>query len=364
MPARPYRTAGAKAPSPLDARRPVPILNPGTWGVVLSQIALVFLVFAAVNVRTLFGGHAFTRAAGTATYAEYLHAGFAQLSVASFLAIVMVAAGHRMLRVPGEAIVPGGARLAAVEVALLGLAGVALLSCVQRLRIYQAAYGYTHLRLAVAFCQLAVFGLLALSAVKATRRGWRGYPVAVTVFGVVGLLVAAWFDADLYVARGNVARAAAVRAGTADPFAFRQFDVDYLGDLSRDAMPVLSDPFFQNEPEIAGALRERWLRGAPQGWRSFSRPLGPMVMTLRAPVRTTPSGDLRVVVEPCTSSRGMVAVRPDRFATVPSASRTAQPWIHPVPKATGRSDSSRNHPLKGLVIIPMKSRMKMSCGCG
>ena len=153
--------------------------------------------------------------------------------------------------------------------ALLGLAGVALLSCVQRLRIYQAAYGYTHLRLAVAFCQLAVFGLLALSAVKATRRGWRGYPVAVTVFGVVGLLVAAWFDADSSTSPGATSRAPQPCApGRPTRLRFANSTSTTRGP-SRDAMPVLSDPFFQNEPEIAGALRERWLRGAPQGWRSF-----------------------------------------------------------------------------------------------
>ena len=92
----PYRAEG-DAPAPF-----VPPAGPRvrtlTWGVALSHVVAVFGVYVIANAGTLFAGHAHLRAHGTVTYAEYLHEGFAQVSIATLLAVACVVAGHALLR--------------------------------------------------------------------------------------------------------------------------------------------------------------------------------------------------------------------------------------------------------------------------
>jgi two-component system, OmpR family, sensor histidine kinase BaeS len=241
---------------------------------VLVQVILVFGIFAAVHARELFGNHALVRAAGTVTYAAYLHAGFAQLLFATVLAVVTVVSGHALLRprVPAAARepIPGGRVLVALEVTLLGLVGIALASCWQRSTIYEIAYGYTYLRLAVRFVEGATLGVILLTILKGTARAWRGYGVGVAAIGLATVLVATCFNADLYIARENVARAVAAKDGSGSIYAYKTLDLGYLEDLSRDALPVLDDPYFASQPTTASRLEEVWNRGAPpRGWRSF-----------------------------------------------------------------------------------------------
>ena len=278
---RPYRStddAPAPSPSALSTSTRPPLVRPFTWGVVLVQVAAVFSVFAAVNAKYLFAGHALTRAHGTVTYAEYLHAGFAQLSIATALAIVAVAVGHRLLRARGAgeaagARIPGGLWLGALETLVLALTCVALLSCLQRLRIYEDAYGYTYLRLGVGFFQLGVLGVLLITVGKALARSWRGWGCSIVGAAFALVTAASWFNADLYIARANVDRAEAWCDCVADPFAWKELDADYLANLSEDASPVLGHPFFQRHAELAGELSYAWAERARMhregGWRSF-----------------------------------------------------------------------------------------------
>src|SRR4029078_3601376 len=108
-----------------------------------------------------FAGHALARAHGTVTYAEYLHAGFAQLLVAAALAVLTVGVGHRLVGARGPDVVKApsskaGVWLGAIETTLLALTCVTLLSCWQRVRIYEVAYRYTYLRRALGFLLLRV----------------------------------------------------------------------------------------------------------------------------------------------------------------------------------------------------------------
>jgi hypothetical protein len=255
----------------------LPRVRPLTWGVVIAQVALVFGLFAAVNARELFIGHDVARAVGTGTYAEYLHTGFTRLLCATILAVATVVLGHSLMRHPDRGdpavrrqLIPGGRPLAALELLLLALVGVALASSWQRSTLYEVAYGYTYLRLAVRFAEFAVLGLLLLTMVKAGARSWLGYPVGVAGVLLGTVMLAACFNADLYVARGNVARAAAVRSGDGSPYAYKTLDLPYLAGLSRDAAPVLRDAYFALEPDPANELQRAWDgKDDAKDWRSF-----------------------------------------------------------------------------------------------
>jgi hypothetical protein len=240
-----------------------------TWLVILAQVAVVFAVFVAVNLRNLFGGDALVRAPGSLTYAKYLHAGFGQLLLASVLSTCLVVSGHRLLRprepLAAQAPVPGGRMLVGAECTLLALTSVTVASCAQRLAIYEDAYGATRQRLGVAFVLLAVLGALALTACKAVRRGWRGYGGALSSF-LVGLAVlASTVNADAYVAGTNLDRAARGRP----------LDLGYLSSLSQDARGALTHPYVVANEGLRTVLATSYCSGRPQtdwrGRRGFGR---------------------------------------------------------------------------------------------
>ncbi|CAN5643685.1 hypothetical protein BH09MYX1_BH09MYX1_24310 [soil metagenome] len=229
-PLRPYRQIDdAAAP----ATTPSGLVSPLTWGIIVAQTATVFLLYAAVNARTWFAGR---RAIdeGDQTYASYLHAGFVQLLLAATLSIGMVVLGHALLRPYGAparagAPVPGGKKLAAVEVALLGGTAIALLSCAQRLWVYVEAYGATYERLAVGAVCIFVAFVVVLTAVKSAKRDFRSWASALLSGAAVFATACALFDADGTIAEVNVERAARGE----------YLDVPYLEGLSCDARPAL-----------------------------------------------------------------------------------------------------------------------------
>jgi len=258
-PARgPYRVPPLWAPAPGRA-----LVTPAAWGTVLGQVAVVFAGFAAVNAKTLFGGHAIVRAAGGPTYASYLHSGFAQLLFATVLSVCLVLAGHAWMRrrapeaMSGPA--PGGRALAAIEATLLVLTFVALASCWQRLAIYEDAYGATYLRLGVGFVELAVAGTLVLTVAKSLKRSWRGHAGAVMVMLTLVAVAAATMNADATIAERNLDRALNERG----------LDLDYLLTLSTDACAALDHPALAADPKLRDELVRGWTANTPSyGWRS------------------------------------------------------------------------------------------------
>ena len=243
----PYRgTTDAEAPV---AQRPG-LVSPLTWGLIVGQVAVVFLVYGAVNLRTWFGGHAVVRETHE-TYASHLHAGFFQLLLAASLSVGLVLFGHWLLRPSSgdrRGRVPGGWALVAVETTLLAATGGALASCWQCLHVYEEAYGATYLRLGVAFVCIAVAFVIAWTTAKALHRDLRSYAsVVFTGLAVLGAGMAL-FNADRYVAETNLDRAAR-GAGIDDA---------YLEGLSQDACGVLGH----------GALGEARRASLSEAWRA------------------------------------------------------------------------------------------------
>ncbi|WP_394827412.1 DUF4153 domain-containing protein [Pendulispora albinea] len=253
--APPAATSVPKAPEPLLSRE--------TWGTLLVPIIGVFALFVGLNLRHVFHGHAYVRDASGPSYSDYLHAGFYQLLAATILSVCLVRVGHALLRARGEVgeRVPGGARIRALEVTLLALTVLTLFSCVQRLALYEEAYGATYLRLGVAVIALGVFGVLGLSIAKSICRGWRNFGGA-TIFWLIGLaLAASAFNADAYIAMRNLDRAAIGKP----------LDVAYLSGLSADALVALKHPYltYPGHADLRCELEQAWrsARRSPRDWR-------------------------------------------------------------------------------------------------
>ncbi len=256
-------------PSPQRAFTPL------AWGIVLAQVAAVFGVFSIAHARELFAGHAFVRSAAHVTYSGHLHRGFNALTVAVVASVVLVSYGHhRFARAEVEvaASAPTGrgtAAIAAVELALLALTGIAAASCWQRLRIYEEAYGATYLRVGVALVVLFAFGVLLLTAARSIARRWRGHASAVVGLAAALGLAASGFNADAYVARANLERA---ERG-------HPLDVRYLAGLGSDACEVAGHSYLREHPDIRAILRSGWsATSGGSGWRAWrfrARCVGP-----------------------------------------------------------------------------------------
>jgi hypothetical protein len=216
-------------PDPATAAPPRPTrLRCLDWALPTGLLVGLFGLFVGVQFVVLFGGADHVLRTTGLTYAEYARSGFWQLLVVTVLALGVLAAGSRWA--------PAGT---AVERAwkrgLLGtLANLTLIivvSAINRMWLYQQAYGFTVLRLLVLTCELwlGVGFVLALVAVLRLRPAGLTRPMVAA--GMIALLGLAALNPERFVAEHNVARW--VDTG--------RIDAAYLGSLSADAVPPLAE---------------------------------------------------------------------------------------------------------------------------
>ena len=152
---------------------------------------------------------------GGLTYAEYVHQGFGQLTVATLLTLAVVAVAAR--KAPRSS---GRERLLlrAVLGALCLLTLVVVASALYRMHVYEEAYGFTRLRLLVSVFEgwLGLVVLMVLGAGVRLRGSW--VPRTVLLSGAASLLALAALSPDAYIARHNVDRFAETgKIDVADP---------------------------------------------------------------------------------------------------------------------------------------------------
>jgi signal transduction histidine kinase len=213
----------ALAPPAVDRLR----LPPSTsrrefeWLAPVLVVDAVFLAFLVAQATAMFGGHGYLQQTTGLTYAEYVHQGFGQLTVATMLTLTVVAWAARKAA-------PGRRRDVALG-ALCVMTIVVVVSALYRMHLYEEAYGFTRLRLLVSVFEgwLGVVVVLVIVAGVVGARRWL-VPVAVRL-GAAGLLGLALVNPDLYIAQQNIARADAPVG----------IDWGYLGELSTDAYPAL-----------------------------------------------------------------------------------------------------------------------------
>jgi hypothetical protein len=237
----------------------------------IALVDLLFLLFVTIQFRYLFGGSGLVEVTPGLTYAEYAREGFGQLALACALVLPSLLAADWLLQT---------LRLRDVVVfralggLLLLLLVVIIASALQRVRIYQAAYGMTEPR----FYGAAFLGWLTLltgwfaATVLQGRRQRFAFPALVSGFAFVGLLIVV--NPDVRIARANLARASELLA-----IAERSdetVDASYLTSLSADAVPTLMASLPSLPPQarciLARGLLERWAlrEDAENDWRSWN----------------------------------------------------------------------------------------------
>jgi hypothetical protein len=198
------------------------------WLLPVATVAGLYTVFVAAQLTVMFGGHGYLARTTGITYAEYVHQGFGQMCVATVLTLgVVAAAATRAARgTPRDRLV-----LRVALGVLCGLTLVVVASALDRMHVYEQAYGFTRLRLLVSFFEVWIGLVLVLVLVAGVRLRASWLPMATVLTAAGTLLALAWLNPDAYIAEHNVARYQDTG----------KIDLNYLAGLSADAAPALTD---------------------------------------------------------------------------------------------------------------------------
>jgi hypothetical protein len=245
----------ARRPFRRAVPRPSRKLPPWEWAVPLALLDALFLAFVVVQLAVLFGGHERVLETAGLTYAEYAREGFWQLLAASALTLAVVGTGAVLAATPARS---HRLLLRILLGALCALTLVVLVSAVQRLLLYEDAFGLTRLRLgAVAFALWlgGLFALLLLAGIAPpVRRRLAHVAVAGMALALLGFSLA---SPDRLIAERNVDR-------------WREtgrVDGRYLSGLSADAVPALVE--LPPDLHLLGELKARL--AADERWSSWNR---------------------------------------------------------------------------------------------
>ncbi|GAA3825346.1 DUF4153 domain-containing protein [Nocardioides panacisoli] len=204
-----------------------PVQHRFEWLAPVLVVNAVFAGFLIAQAAVIFGGHDYLQRTTGLTYAEYVHQGFGQLTVATGLTLLVVWAAAR--KAP-RATATDRAWLRATLGVLCAQTLVVVASALYRMGVYQDAYGFTRLRLTVDVFE-GWLGLLVLALVGAgvaLRGVW--LPRFALLSGAAALLGLALLNPDAWIARHNIDRFEDTG----------KVDWSYLQGLSEDAVPAFT----------------------------------------------------------------------------------------------------------------------------
>ncbi|NYE38204.1 signal transduction histidine kinase [Nocardioides cavernae] len=210
-----------------SGRRPAALANRFEWLVPVLVVDAVFVAFITAQARALIGGEDYIQETTGLTYADFVHQGFGQLTLATALTVLVVWVASRR-----------AGRTAQDRRWLLGSLGllctltlVVVASALRGMAVYQDAYGFTTLRLFVDVFE-GWLGLVVLAIMVAGLAGrGRWVPRIALASGALALVGLAAINPDAWVASRNLDRYEATG----------RLDLSYLATLSADAAPVVAE---------------------------------------------------------------------------------------------------------------------------
>ncbi|PYP16334.1 MAG: hypothetical protein DMD54_10465 [Gemmatimonadetes bacterium] len=241
----------------LDAK---PITSVVPLATALGLLNTLFLLFVVVQLRYFFGGAALVEQTSGLTYAEYARRGFFELMTASGLMLPILLGADELVRKGAPPQIRVVRQLSGL---LLAFLAVIMVSALQRMRLYVAAFGLSEQRLyATAFMILlvGVFVWFVWTVLRGRRQRF--------VFGALmqGLAVLAGLhllNPNAFIVKSNLNR----------PAAERPFDAKYALTLGGDAVPPLLTSLPQlNQQDrcvVVHGLLKRWDK-ADVDWRTWN----------------------------------------------------------------------------------------------
>lgn len=208
--------------------RPRPVTRLWEWAVPVGVVVALFAGFLVAQASAMWGGHEFVQRTTGMTYAESVHRGFGQLTVATALTLLTVAITARKA---SRETARDRVWLRAVLGLLCVLTLVVVASALYRMAVYQEAYGFTVLRVLVDAFELWLGLIVVMVLVAGVRlRGW-WVPRAALASGAAMLLGVGLANPEAWVAARNIDRYEATD----------KIDLRYLSTLGADAVPVIHE---------------------------------------------------------------------------------------------------------------------------
>ena len=235
--------------------------------IIMGAVNLLFFSFVSIQFRYFFGGEKNISLDGY-TYSEYARKGFGELLAVAFftLFIIMVLSGITKRENKRDR-----TTFTALTGAMTAFIGVILVSSLQRLALYEAAYGFTRLRTYSHLCVLWIGILFLAILVLEVLQHYRTFTLA-TVAAIAGfVLTMNAVNVDGFITTRNIQRLSVEDAA---------LDTHYLKTLSNDAIPTLigladNEGFSEIEKEDLLAIlacRADEIENSDKKWPSFLLP--------------------------------------------------------------------------------------------
>ena len=228
---------------------------------VLVTVNAVYILFCGIQFTYLFGGEEVIRSIPDYTYAEYARRGFSELIVVTVINLSILLIGLHVTKNDGKL-----DRLVLVLRCLLVLCTVIILySAHLRLKLYEEAYGYTYARI---FAHTFI-GLLFVLFMLTLYKFWRREFPLLKAFAIAALLAYTtlnYVNVDAMIARKNIDRY----------FRTGKIDLDYLQELSYDAIPELTRLSTDGDGDtaaktVAAFLHDKQAKLQPERpWQSYN----------------------------------------------------------------------------------------------
>lgn len=272
-----YLHAAQSSDEKISEDRPIvpPFLGFTEAGIVLGSLAVLFVVFVAIQFQYFFGGQANIGIEGY-TFSEYARKGFGELVTVAFFSLLLILGLGAITRRDIES---QRRIFSSLSVGMVGLVIVMLVSAFQRLVLYEEAYGFSRLR-TYTHVFIIWLGILLVTVVLfeiLRRERLIGLTIVLTSIGfVISINI---LNVDTFIVKQNVQRE--IRSAADPVFAKRREDLDvqYFLDLSDDAIPVMAEAFKNkslpdtvNEKLGAALACKRYERGINERslpWQSF-----------------------------------------------------------------------------------------------
>ena len=222
---------------------------------VLVMVNAVYILFCVIQFTYLFGGEEVIRSIPDYTYAEYARRGFSELIVVTVINLSILLIGLHFTKNDGklDRVVLG------LRCLLVLCTAVILYSAHLRLKLYEEAYGYTYARI---FAHTFI-GLLFILFVITFYKLWRRELPLGKAFVIAALLTYTtlnYVNVDAIIARNNIDRY----------FNTGKIDLDYLQELSYDAIPELTRLSVAGDDDIVAKKIAEFLRDKGVKLRSES----------------------------------------------------------------------------------------------
>ncbi|KAF0111337.1 MAG: hypothetical protein FD147_944 [Chloroflexi bacterium] len=217
-----------------------PFLGWTETGIILGAVDALFLAFVFIQIRYLFGGMVNINETGY-TFSEYARRGFGELVAVAVLSMMLYLCLNTITKRENR-----GANLGFSVVSILLMANVLviLFSSLQRLLLYESAYGFSQLRTYTHVFIYWLGGLIVMTVILELLRKRGHFALALLISSIGFGATLAVMNVDAFIATQNVERATAGE----------ELDIQYLSSLSVDAVPFMVDKY--NDPTLTPKVKD------------------------------------------------------------------------------------------------------------